>query len=206
MIQPPPAHPPAPRAPVSATSLFVAQLAAAIMLTAWGPALRYDRAAVSAGEWWRLLTAGYSHVGAVHLALNFAALSLILLVQGDRTARQTLVCLPMLSVSVYLTEHWALDHSWAAGLSGAVHGAAVLCVLGPRPGAVAWVLPVAVSCKSLYELWEGPSAMTSAMIGAPVLSQHHLAGTASGWAFAAAIWGCERVLHPPHRRLVGPGR
>lgn len=184
------------------TGLLCAHLVAAITITAVGPALRYERVAVSAGEWWRLITAGYAHTGTVHQGLNFAALGLILLSQGAATARLTLLCLPILSSGVYLTEHWVLDHSWAVGLSGAVHGAAVLSVLAPRPGIVAWMLPLAVSSKAMYEQCCGSNATTSAMIGTAVLSEHHVVGILWGWALAAAILGWHSFQHRRDRPRV----
>ena len=46
--------------------------------------LRYDRAALAAGQWWRLLTAHVVHLGLEHAALN--SLGLVLMWALDRRA------------------------------------------------------------------------------------------------------------------------
>ena len=43
------------------------------------PILRYDRAAVAAGEWWRLFSGNFVHLGYWHLLLNVLSLALLML-------------------------------------------------------------------------------------------------------------------------------
>src|SRR5258706_16337269 len=38
----------------------------------WAAQLQYERASIGAGEWWRLLTAHWVHLGARHLLLDVA--------------------------------------------------------------------------------------------------------------------------------------
>src|SRR5690606_33885017 len=60
--------------------LWVLGIAAIVLTLAGGPsspALRYERADVLAGEWWRLLSGHVVHLGVSHLVLNLAGLVLI---------------------------------------------------------------------------------------------------------------------------------
>jgi rhomboid family GlyGly-CTERM serine protease len=85
--------------------------------------LQYDRAAISAGGWWRLLTAHLVHLDAHHLVLNELGLVLLwALFAGDYDAVDWLivVCSGALAISCGL---WWLSPgiSWYVGASGVLH-------------------------------------------------------------------------------------
>src|ERR1700758_2795528 len=50
----------------------------------WMLALQYDRSAIAAGQWWRLLSCNFVHLGFWHLAFNLASLVLLVLLCPER--------------------------------------------------------------------------------------------------------------------------
>ena len=108
-----------------AVSLFCA--AASIGRTAWpefNEALRYDRAAIAAGQWWRLITAHVAHLNAMHAAFNIAGLLIVALIFADvfssrRQAGALLVAAVAVDLGLWLAHPEIGDY---VGLSGALHG------------------------------------------------------------------------------------
>lgn len=145
-------------------------------------ALRYERAAVAAGEWWRLLTAHFAHLSWAHALLNAAALLLVL--QIFRSVVQTAewwlaAAAALLTIDAGL---WWLEPGldWYAGASGVLHGlfAAGLAGLwrgGERRLAVA--LTIGLIAKLAFEWWQGPLSGTSDL---PVVTAAHRYGAAGG--------------------------
>ncbi len=150
-------------------------------------ALRYERAAVAAGEWWRLLSAHLAHLSWPHALLNAAALLLVLQIFRSvvRTAEWWLAAAAsLLAIGAGL---WWLEPGvhWYAGASGVLHGlfAAGLAGLwrgGERRLAVA--LTIGLVAKLAFEWWQGP---LSGAPGLPVVTGAHRYGAAGG-AMAAA--------------------
>ncbi|MGH3838081.1 MAG: rhomboid family intramembrane serine protease [Pseudonocardiaceae bacterium] len=110
--------------------------------------------AVADGEWWRLLTSGFLHIGPIHLAFNMIALWVIGrdLEQVLGRTRFLLVYLVSLlggSMAVFL---FAAENSRTAGASGAVFGlmgglAVVLMRMrrSPRPALTIILLNVVIT-------------------------------------------------------------
>src|ERR1700757_4831023 len=76
--------------------------AAGLPLVRW---LRYERASLAAGDWWRLVTAHLVHYDARHLALNLAGLALLWALSRREASRQewvTVVLIAMLGVDAGL--------------------------------------------------------------------------------------------------------
>lgn len=147
-------------------------------------ALRYDSIAIASGQWWRLLTGNFVHLGWWHLFLN--ELGVIVLV---------LLCPERLSWAVWLRRLLALSLGmslglfflvpsvrWYVGLSGVMHG---LFVLGL--GRQVWVQKdlIAAGClaylvgKIAWEMFAGVPVSDEAAIGGSVLVESHLYGTLS---------------------------
>jgi hypothetical protein len=88
-------------------------------------ALRYDRGALAAGQWWRLLTGHVIHLGYEHAILDVAGLVLIwALFARDYSARAWLLIIG-LSVIGIDAGLWLLSSTtdWYVGSSGVLHGA-----------------------------------------------------------------------------------
>ncbi len=180
-----------------------ASLALLVLLVALGGeeaarALRYDRAAILEGEWWRLLTGHLVHLGWAHLALNLAGLLLAwLLAGGALQPREWGVVLggtALLSGLALLVFLPALE--WYVGLSGVLHGLLLAGVLaGWRAGLRdAPVIAGLVVVKLVWEQVSGPLPGSVEAAGGPVVVDAHLYGGISGVLALLAVlaWRARR--------------
>jgi rhomboid family GlyGly-CTERM serine protease len=154
---------------------------------AWG---EYRREAIEGGEWWRILSAHFVHLGWGHLWLNLAALLLIAMLLEETLSMTewvatTLVAALAIDLGLYL---WNNDVKWYVGLSGVLHGyvaVAAMRLLEERPG-LGIVLGLGIGLKLVWEQAVGPIPFTQASAGGPVVVAAHLYGAAGGVAVAAA--------------------
>lgn len=145
--------------------------------------LAFDRAAISDGQWWRLLSGGWLHHNAAHLWMNLAALCLLWTFLIPPLGGG--LCWLLLSLLVALVDAaiwlWVPQtiHYW--GLSGALHGlfaiAACLQWLTQKRQAVLWL--AGLGGKLLWDLWH-PDGMTADWIGTRVHVESHLLGSGLG--------------------------
>src|SRR5215469_1478397 len=170
---------------------LVAACAALLLLALTGEPgrllLRYDRAALAAGEAWRLVTAHLVHLGLRHALLNCLGLALMwALFARDYSPRQWLVIV-LVSMAAIDAGLWLCDSTvdWYVGSSGVLHGvmaAGTLAQLrrGERTG---WVLLGFLALKLSYEHWVGALPLA----GSVVVVDAHLFGVAGGSAAAAFL-------------------
>jgi rhomboid family GlyGly-CTERM serine protease len=150
--------------------------------------LRYERAGLAAGQWWRLLTAHLVHLDLHHALLNAAGLALMwALFERDYSPRQWLgiVLGGMAAIDAGL---WLRDSTvlWYVGSSGALHGimaAGTLAHLrqGERDG---WLLAGILLVKLAYEQSVGALPLSGSD---PVVVDAHLYGVLGGGAVAAFL-------------------
>lgn len=153
-------------------------------------ALRYERAAIAGGEWWRLLTAHLVHLDSWHAILNAAAFAVLwLLFKREYTLRQWLLIV-IASIAAIDVGLWMLDPQveWYVGASGALHGIAAAGAIsrmrqGRREG---WVLAALLIVKLGYEQIRGALPFTQGM---PVIVDAHLYGAIGGVLAVLAIIG-----------------
>jgi rhomboid family GlyGly-CTERM serine protease len=150
-------------------------------------ALRYDRGALAAGQWWRLLTGHVIHLGYEHALLDVAGLVLIwALFARDYSARAwvLIIGLSVLGVDAGL---WLLSSTteWYVGSSGVLHGAlaAGICAHLRRREPDGWVLALFLVAKLVYEQSQGALPLTA---GGAVIVDAHLYGAVCG-ALAALL-------------------
>lgn len=88
--------------------------------------LRFDRQAILQGQWWRLLTAHYLHLGWIHTALNGGGLLLLAWMQprGPWYAWLMFYCLSAIFISVMLLQSTQVN--LYVGASGVLHGLFIL--------------------------------------------------------------------------------
>ncbi len=152
--------------------------------TALEPALIYRRAEVSDGQWWRLVTGNFVHLGPGHLVLNLAGLALLWLLVADVLpgieflATLLLGCLGV-GVGLFV---FSPAVAWYVGLSGALHtlwAAGAVRMLRRREPVAVPLLALLVG-KLAWEHWVGALPSSEALAGGPVVTQAHLFGAVAG--------------------------
>jgi rhomboid family GlyGly-CTERM serine protease len=145
-------------------------------------ALRYERAPIVAGEWWRLFTGHLVHLDLRHALLNVAGLLLVwALFAGAFRAWQWGVILlaALASIDAGL---WLLNPGlqWYVGASGLLHAAMTAGIVQQmiQRDRVAWVLGIVGAGKLLYEHFSG--ALPLAGDAGVVITDAHLYGALAG--------------------------
>lgn len=174
---------------VVATTLVVFEL----IIRAYPPAaelLQWSRDELARGQWWRLLTGHWVHLGVIHLLLNLAGLLLLGILFDTR--------LPLAWWAGYLLGApvvisagllWATSElDWYRGFSGCLHGLFVLLALANVRISPRWsvLLLALLGIKLILEPWfahiPGLTGSTADLIGAPVIFQAHWLGALTGLA------------------------
>lgn len=159
--------------------------------------LAYDRAAIEAGQFWRLLTGSLVHLGWWHWFLNELGLMvLVLLCPQPLPLREWAVRVVFLAVGMALGLYvWVPELTQYVGMSGVIHG---LFVLGLVPQVRRGDL-IALGCllyllgKIGWELYAGAPVSDEQAIGGRVIVESHLFGV-----LAALGYG---LLHSLRSRL-----
>jgi rhomboid family GlyGly-CTERM serine protease len=151
-------------------------------------ALSLDRAAIGAGQWWRLITGHFVHLGLYHLMLNaLGLLALVVLCPQKLRAVEwlrRLFCLSLFTgTALYLGAPAVQNY---VGLSGVLHG---LFLLGLVPMArqddrIAIACLVYLAGKLAWEQVMGTPLSDEQAIGGAVVTLAHLFGT-----LAALVYG-----------------
>jgi rhomboid family GlyGly-CTERM serine protease len=146
--------------------------------------LRYDRSAIAAGGWWRLLTAHIVHLDAHHLALNGLGVVLVWsLFAQDYAADEwcAIVLGGALAISCGL---WWLSPQvvWYVGASGVLHSvmAAGTMKHWAEHAWDRWILLIGLCAKLSWEQWSGHAQPM-------VVVDAHLYGALWGFALGAAL-------------------
>jgi len=150
--------------------------------------LRYDRAALAAGELWRLLTAHLVHLDLHHALLNCAGLALMWALFARAYSPRQWVVVLVAAVAAIDAGLWFGDSTlrWYVGSSGVLHGVMAAGTLahlrrGERDG---WVLAAFLLGKLAWEQWVGPLPLSGRD---PVVVDAHLYGVLGGLAAAAFL-------------------
>lgn len=167
----------------------------------WQHALRYDRAAILGGEYYRLVSGHFVHLGWSHLALNLAGLGLgTWLFGADRSPGwwlgATLVAALACGLGLLV---WSPGVRWCVGLSGVLHGLMVVGFGGWALAGDRWalVLLAVVVGKMTWEQLGGDMPWEAALAGGRVITDAHVWGAVGGAAWLAV----DTALRLARRRL-----
>ena len=152
--------------------------------------LRYERAAVLQGQYWRLLTGHFVHGSGQHLLLNAVGLGLIAaLFPREYSVRGWLLILASSIVTIDLGFVFLEPQlEWYVGLSGVLHGALAAGALGwwrHESRALALALTAVLVGKLAWEQWHGALPLSGDM---PVVVDAHLYGAIGGALAGAFLW------------------
>jgi rhomboid family GlyGly-CTERM serine protease len=166
---------------------LLALLLAAIVLPQWlggdalAIALRYDRTAVTTGEFFRLLTGQFVHLDRLHAFANAAGAVMIwALVGGAFSAGRWLWVIVMSLLTVAAGLWWlSPEVAWYVGASGMLHGllAAGAVTQAARGDPLARLVLLIVAAKLLWEQWSGPLPFAGDSV---VVVDAHLYGFVGG--------------------------
>jgi rhomboid family GlyGly-CTERM serine protease len=146
--------------------------------------LRYDRSAIAAGGWWRLLTAHIVHLDLHHLILNAFGLVLMwALFAEDYDPVEWCVIVMSGALAISCGLWWLSPHvTWYVGASGVLHSvmaAGAVKHLATRSWD-RWILVFGLCAKLAWEQWGGHAAPL-------VVVDAHLYGAACGFAVGALL-------------------
>ena len=167
-----------------------------VALTAGGEGarqlLRYERAGLARGQWWRTVTAHLVHLDLRHALLNCGGLVLVwALFARDYSPRRWLLIV-LAGAAAIDAGLWFGDSTvqWYVGSSGVLHGVMAAGALAHlRRGELeGWVLAGLLTAKLLYEHLVGALPLSGSD---PVVVDAHLYGVLGG-AAAAAFLGARR--------------
>jgi rhomboid family GlyGly-CTERM serine protease len=153
--------------------------------------LMWDREAIDAGQWWRLLTAHLVHLDARHLLLNVFGLLLIVEMLCQTMTALELTSLLLTNAMGVSSLLWYLQSSlqWYAGLSGVLYGlwaaGAALTWLNGRQG-LAICAGIALVVKLIL--------FNHSVLSMPIVSVAHVYGAASGLLWVCFWWLSERKV------------
>ena len=151
-------------------------------------ALSYQRTAIAAGEWWRVVTAHFVHLDANHALLNGLGLVLMwALFARDYS--------PLRWLAIYLVSSLAISLGlyvfdprieWYVGASGALHGVMTAGTLAhlKRRDLDAWILAVFIVGKLAYEQLAGSMPFAGST---HTIVDAHLYGAVGGLALALLL-------------------
>ncbi len=162
--------------------------------------LQYQQTLTKSGEWWRLFSAHFVHLGWAHLTMNLAGLAVIwhLFVAPGRAPALCAFHIPLLALGTALGLLWFNPEvAWYRGLSGVLHGLIVVSLLQQirnQPGFSSLML-LLIAAKIAWEQFTGPTPGSEAWISGRVIVDAHLYGGISGVILWTAELGYKRLFH-----------
>lgn len=168
--------------------------------------LRYSRTAVAHGQWWRLLTGNFVHLGWPHITFDVIGIALLwVLVQEVLNGWRWILTTILGGWAVGLGLWWAWPQvHWYAGLSGIdftywIAGALALT------DQKRWEGPALLVFAGALLGWEqtvGPPPWTTLLLHEPIITSAHLIGSLAGLLIGLALIVERRVRRmSPHQPL-----
>ncbi|MGI5310175.1 rhombosortase [Rheinheimera sp. WS51] len=160
--------------------------------------LTYDRAALDAFQWWRLLTGQFIHLRLHHLLLNLAGLSVAWLLFAENLAGfRYLWLLPIIALSCSTGMlFFAPEINYYIGFSGVLYGiftwGAAQDVMQQKT--FSRLILMAIIAKATYEFFIGPLQIT-AINANPLATAAHFFGVASALCIACCHYLFGRIFN-----------
>lgn len=146
--------------------------------------LRWERAGIAEGEFYRLVSGHFVHLGAGHALLNVFGLGLVWMLVGGAFATARWIAALVFVIAAIDLGFWyllpALD--WYVGLSGVLHGLLVAGLIGSvreRP-VESIVLGTIIVGKLGWEMLVGPMPGSAEAAGGAVIVEAHFYGALGG--------------------------
>jgi len=151
----------------------------------------FDRAALAAGEIWRLVTGHFAHLGVSHLLLNGAGFLLIWYLINTAFSRMQWLFVTLVVIAGIDFGFWFFEPNlaWYVGLSGMLHGllaAGIIASLESRRADI-WILGIALIGKITYETLVGPLPGSEQASGGMVITAAHAYGVVAGVLAAVLV-------------------
>lgn len=148
--------------------------------------LALQRSKIPAGEWWRLVTSQFVHLGFNHTLLNIVGYLIIAAAfREDVSPREESLSLLLATLGVGAGIYWySPEITWYVGLSGAIYGllAHNLIVGFQRSPILSVLFGLFLAGKFYYEQFiSGPDTVTAELIGGAVAIDSHLYGAITGF-------------------------
>ena len=157
--------------------------------------LRYDRSGTAAGEFLRLLSGHFVHLGPQHFFLNAAGLLLVWYLVGSAYPA-AIWCIVIAGGIMFIDIGFWVGMpglEWYVGLSGVLHGMLAAGIAGiwqvRRTEAV--LIATVLIIKLAYEFFIGPLPGSENSAGGAVITEAHLLGAIGG--FVVGLWYSIRV-------------
>lgn len=167
--------------------IFLLAVIGYLLPDSWQQALVYQRTNIASGQWWRLITGHLLHTNFHHLALNLAALVLLLLLHSQYYQRWQYFSLMIVSALLISSGLYFFEPSMQqyVGLSGVLHGVFIWGALkdiqtGDKTG---WLLLLGALIKVGHEQIFGASNQIEQLISAHVAINAHLFGLVAGMGY-----------------------
>ncbi len=177
--------------PAIGLALGIALLCLSLQFAGLDQSLRFDRDAISAGQFWLLLTGNFVHLGNNHLFMNLAGFALVVALVWQRFHWWEWVLITLFSSLVVGIGLYLLDKHifWYVGFSGTLHGLIIAgCIADLRhyPKSAA-VLLVLIIGKLVWEQVAGALPGSESVAGGNVVVNAHLYGAIGGAVIGSAL-------------------
>lgn len=174
------------------------------------PWLEFDRQAIAAGQWWRLISAHLVHSNLWHLGMNLIGLVLCWYFFADLLTRSRLWLWLVVSILLVSAAFWWRDSQLQhyVGLSGILHGLLVMCLLlGWRgnPWLHSLVLAIIVTRLILEQQPDYDVNYLRQRIDAAVYVNAHLYGALAGALIGGGLLVWQRINNGRKQQKNAPG-
>ena len=153
--------------------------------------LRYENTMIDSGEWWRLISGHFIHLGWTHLSLNVAAMWLLIVIFQPATRPEILlsfIFLLSIGTSIGLIV-FSPEVEWYVGLSGVLHGLLLMGIVVDcrYKKSTSLILLTGLIAKLLWEQFYGDAHAMKQIVGGMVVYDAHLYGAITGAALIAMV-------------------